>query len=634
MESKRSRLNMIWLGAFLALAFWLLDALMHVKHLPEKTYLDVLVSSTPRDLWLRSLIAALLLGFGIHAQATLTKRKRAEVLSARLGRILDDSWNEIYVFDVATLHFLQVNEGARRNLGYNSEELVQMTPLDIKPEYNEKSFNALIDPLRTGSQEQVLFETVHRRKDGTLYPVEVRLQGSRLETPPVFVAIIQDITERKQHITELERLALYDRLTSLPNRTLFQDRLSHAIELAKRENSTLITVVIDLNRLREIYNTLGPDNGDLVLQQTGKRLQSLLRKCDTVARLESDEFALALPKAGAEHASTIAGKVHTVLEPPFMLEGKAIDVGASVGVALFPDHGNDPRTLIQRADVAMRQAKHEKSNFAVYDAGKDPYSLRRLTLFRDLHTAINNNELKLHFQPKLDLKSQRITGVEALARWEHPVDGSISPGEFIPLAEQTGLIKSLTEWVLKEAVRQCQVWNKTGLDITVAVNLSTRNLQAPLLSDQVAELLSSENVAPENIILEITESAIMDNPERAYELLIRLNDMGIMLSIDDFGTGYSSLAYLKRLPVDELKIDQSFVKGMTTDENDIVIVRSTIDLAHNLGLKVTAEGVEDKATLDLLAELGCDRIQGFHLGYPLPAIGFDSWLSGSQWRPG
>ena len=561
----------------------------------------------------------------------ITELHRAEMLTVHLGRILEHSWNEIYTFDADTLRFVEVSDGARQNLGYTMDEMSRLTPVDLKPGFNREQFDALLGPLRRGEKPLITFETLHQRKDGTTYPVEVRLQLSRVETPPVFIAIIQDISERRRYIAELEHKALYDDLTDLPNRTLLQDRLQQALNTAHRETTPLTVLLLDVLRLQEVNDILGYRNGDRVLQAVAGRLRTAVRESDTVARLGGDAFALVLPDMNREHVVRVVEDIRKLLEQPVAVENTALEIEAAIGMALYPDHGDTPDILLQHADIALRVAKNEATGFNVYDPEEDPFSLRQLRLLGELRQAISDRALVLYYQPKIDLRRGRIIGVEALARWPHPAEGLISPAEFMPMVEQTGLIRPFTLWVLEEALMQCRRWLEAGIDLTVAVNLSVRNLLDPALPDAIAQLLGSHRLSPGCLTLEITESAVMSRPETALKVLTRLHELGFRLSIDDFGTGYSSLAYLKKLPFDELKIDCSFVSDMMTDENDEVIVRSTIDLAHNLGLHVVAEGVEDRNTLDSLTVMHCDIAQGYYFSRPVPARGLEQWLLNSGW---
>jgi diguanylate cyclase len=417
---------------------------------------------------------------------------------------------------------------------------------------------------------------------------------------------------------ESEYNALHDALTGLPNRVLFSDRLEHAIAAAGRDPRPLSVLVLDLDRFKEINDTLGHGIGDQLLSELGPRLMSVLRPGDSLARLGSDEFALLLPGAGTEQAREITGRVLAALREPFALGELTLTIDASVGIVTFPTHGEDAETLIQRANVAMSLAKGRGVGEALYDPAEDPHDPERLLLIGDLRDAIRDKELELHYQPQFATSDLRLVGVEALVRWQHPVRGQLPPGDFVPLAEHTGLIRPLTLEVLRQAARQCHTWNQGGLEVTVAVNLSMANLLDDQLVDDVARVISEEQLPADRLVLEITEGTVMSDPQRTIAMLGRLAEMGIALSIDDFGTGHASLTHLRGLPVREIKIDRTFVQHLAVDDGDARIVRSTIELAHSLGLRVVAEGVEDAAALALLRAHNCDLVQGFHLGHPVP----------------
>ncbi len=425
--------------------------------------------------------------------------------------------------------------------------------------------------------------------------------------------------------------ALHDDLTGLPNRALFYDRLDHSLLEAKRKGERVAVMLLDLDRFKEINDSLGHHIGDALLRQVGPRVKEVLREVDTFARLGGDEFIALLPNVGSqEDAVGVAERVLTAIEIPFILDevstGLTIDVEASIGIAMFPENGGDVDTLLQRADVAMYVAKETHTGRELYADDRDRNSARRLSLLGELRRAVEREELQLFYQPKVDLHSGEVAGVEALLRWDHRRFGKVAPDEFIGAAEQTGLMRSLTRFALERALEQWQGWRIQGLEIDIAVNLSRRSLLDPNFVDDVTSILASCRVPHEHLLLEITESSIIADPVRAAEVCQRLNDLGIGLSLDDFGAGYSSLGYLKRLPVQEIKIDKSFILGMTEDENDEVIVRSTIDLARNLGLRVVAEGVETRAVWDTLQRLGCDLAQGFFLGRPMPAKHVAAWF--------
>jgi diguanylate cyclase (GGDEF)-like protein len=438
-------------------------------------------------------------------------------------------------------------------------------------------------------------------------------------------------TRLKELYESLESLAFTDPLTKLPNRTLFHERLEQTIDEAKRDYSPFALFLMDIDRFKDINDTLGHQVGDMLLQQVAARLRSKLRDIDTVARMGGDEFAILLPAVSDKHATMAARMLLQALRTPFRVEEQSLDIGASIGVALYPDHGVDANILIQRADVAMYAAKHANTGHEFYDGKLDQHSPTRLTLLGELRHAVEQEQFVLYYQPKVNLKNSQVTGVEALVRWNHPREDLMLPDTFIPLLEQTGMIRSLTPWVLNESLSQGQALQDQGAPITISMNLSVRDLQDPYLADAFAEQLAALQISPRWLELEITESAVMTEPERALDVLTRLSAMGLRIAIDDFGTGYSSLSYLKKLPVNTIKIDKSFVIGMGRDENDAAIVRTSIDLAHNLKLEVVAEGVENEETLKRLSELGCDTAQGHYISRPLSAEELVLWLKQSSW---
>jgi diguanylate cyclase (GGDEF)-like protein len=431
--------------------------------------------------------------------------------------------------------------------------------------------------------------------------------------------------ERARAEDQIRHLAYYDALTDLPNRTLFQNRLEQAVNNSMRARVPLSVMLMDLDGFKEINDTLGHLMGDAVLREIGRRLNAGLRDSDTVARLGGDEFAVMLPNVGRGGAELAARKLLALVQEPLTIEGLNLDVHGSVGISLFPEHGTEAEILIQRADVAMYVAKQDRSGFVVYAQELDRHSPERLALMGDFRHAISREELRVHYQPKLNLKTNQIFGVEALVRWQHPELGLIMPDRFIPMAEQTGAVRPLTLWMLERALQQCLEWRRQGVELIAAVNLSPRNLQDGELPERVRALLDLLGAPAELLELEITESVIMADPLRSLQVLTRLNKMGLRLAVDDFGTGYSSFSYLRKLPVHEIKIDKSFIDDMAHHHDD-VIVQSTIDLAHNLGLTVVAEGVQDQETLDRLRELGCDTAQGDFLSAPLDGPGVLQWL--------
>jgi len=387
-------------------------------------------------------------------------------------------------------------------------------------------------------------------------------------------------------------------------------------------------MLLDLDHFKEINDTLGHHVGDVLIREVGMRLQVAVREGDTVARLGGDEFAVLVSSmTSADDAVQVAERIVTALREPFTIDGVRLDVQASIGIAISPEHGTDVETLIQRADVALYTAKEERGCWAMYCPESDRYTVERLALLGELRAGLETGQLTVFYQPKSDAHTGMVVGMEALARWVHPTRGMLPPDEFIPLAENTGLIGELTFEVLRQALSQARSWHQQGMRLGVSVNLSARQLTDLDLPRAVEALLSEFGLAPTVLTLEVTESTIMADPSRTLSVLRLLAELGICLSIDDFGTGYSSLSYLKRVEAHELKIDKSFIMGMSHNSNDAVIVRSTIELGHNLGLRMVAEGVEDAETWRLLRALGCDVVQGFHLSRPLPPAEITRWLS-------
>ena len=426
--------------------------------------------------------------------------------------------------------------------------------------------------------------------------------------------------------TEIRRLAYWDRLTGLPNRERFRDAVVQAIAASASTPQPLAVLTLDLDRFKHVNDVLGYAFGDRLLQAVAERLSQQVRSPDDmVARLGGNEFAILLQRADAADAHDVAQRINQSFEQPLAFEDQTVDLSAGIGFACWPGDAGDADTLLSRSEIAMYAAKRQLSGALQYDAAFDSSSAQTLSLLTELRHAVEHHELRLYLQPKVPLHGQPGLAAEALVRWQHPQRGLVPPMQFIPFAEQTGFVRHLTLWMFEEVARLLADPRTQGLPLRVSVNLSTRDLLDPELSHRLADILVRHGVPASAFCLEITESAIMDDPQRAEAMLNRLSEQGFKLSIDDFGTGYSSLAYLKRLPVDELKIDKSFVMGMETGEDDAMIVRSTIDLAHNLGLTVVAEGVETAAIQDRLRALACDEAQGYHIARPLPVDDFLAW---------
>ena len=442
--------------------------------------------------------------------------------------------------------------------------------------------------------------------------------------PSGLIGVAVDVTERARADEDLERLAHYDTLTGLPNRSLLKDELARIVATG---TAPAVLLLIDLDGFRELNDTLGPGFGDAVLREVGARLRSGASPTDIVARFGNDEFALVVPGQDADDAAAIGAAVLATLSRALSVDGQPIDLAASIGIALAPVHGTDPDTLFRRADAALAVAKRTGRATVLFSPELDHSSSERIALIAELRDAIAAGALTLHYQPIVRAPDRRLAGVEALARWVHPTRGNIPPDEFVQLAERTGLVRQLTEWVLVEAFRQHLAWRTGGRSIEIAVNVSVRNLADPGFVGQIEALMREHGFAECPLRLEITESAIMAHPDRALVTLSELRAIGVRFSIDDFGTGYSSLAYLNRLPADTMKIDRSFVETLLTDASSRSIVHSVIELGRALGLDVVAEGVEDEATAAALVGLGCGSLQGYGICRPAPASEIERWLN-------
>jgi diguanylate cyclase (GGDEF)-like protein len=446
--------------------------------------------------------------------------------------------------------------------------------------------------------------------------------------------MVMDITERHRAQKALEYQALHDALTGLPNRVQLAQRLGQALESAGVAHEHIAVLILDLDHFKEVNETFGHQAGDRLLEQVGPRLRSEIRDEDMVARLGGDEFAVLLTKTDPTAATLAAARLLAALERPFEVQDQHLDVAVSIGIAISPDDGDDPDTLLRRADIALFVAKQPRGAFVRYAPEQERQGASRLTLMADLREALQcDEELFLQYQPLVRLADRSLAGVEALVRWRHPERGLVPPLEFVPFAEKTRLIKPLTRWVLVSALKQTVAWQRGGHSIPVSVNISMRDLVDPEFPEMIATLLGAAQASPSLLVLEITESLIMTEPERAIDTLSQLRKLGVRLAVDDFGTGYSSLAYLHRLPVHEIKIDKSFVAAITGEANRANIVRASVELGHGLQLECVAEGVEDARTWDLLGALGCDLAQGYFISRPMVADKVLPWLSTWENRP-
>ena len=542
-------------------------------------------------------------------------------LSSSLRRILDDTSNEIFVCDAESFRITQVNIRACKNLGYTEDELIQMSVCDILKDMTAAKFKATVEPLISGKQALLDMEGCLCRKNGEQYPIEARIQISQYQINPLIVIIAHDDTERKEMENKIINMAYYDALTGLPNRNLMDDRLKVALAQAERSKTKLAILLLDMDNFKAINDTMGHQMGDKLLREVAKRLQGCLRKEDTIARMGGDEFVFILTGIKDDNdASMLAKKVLDSLKKSFKLYPHDIFTTFSIGIAIYPADGKDPQALLMNADAAMYKAKEKgKNTFQVYNPSMVFQATRKRVLESGLRRALANDEFVLHYQPKLDVKTNKWMGAEALLRWDVPFTGLISPGEFIPVAEESRLIVPIGEWVLRTACKQMKAWEKIGLPpLNMAVNLSGRQFVQKDLVSMIAGIIAETGIDARYLELELTESLLMENSEAAIAKLRDLHDMGISLSIDDFGTGYSSLQYLKDLPIHALKVDQSFVQDLSTEAN-VVITRAIVSLAKTLKLKTIVEGVETEEQRVFMESIGCDIMQGFLFARPMPA---------------
>ncbi len=536
---------------------------------------------------------------------------------ARTSAVLENVADGIVTLDGNGL-IESFNRAATDLFGYAEREMIG------------QPFKSLLAPDRRAEFVREATESTAMRKDGSTFPIEVDLSDVQLGARSIHIGCLRDISERHEYTELLKHQALHDDLTGLPNRALFGDRVEHAILASARTDEPLALLVLDLDDFKQVNDTLGHHLGDVLLKLVAARLVTSLRDADTVARLGGDEFGVLLP-GGTDlaGAASVAWKIQKALGRPFAVgSNHTVDVRASIGIALVPDHGDNIDDLLRRADLAMYDAKRSGGGYATFASEQEAAPARRLALLGNLRHCIERNELVLHYQPKIDLATRETIGVEALIRWNHPSGDLLMPGQFMREVESSELMVPITEWVLNEALHTLRIWRDEGYDLTIAVNFGARSLaEGSGFFETVNRMTDTWGIPRDKLTIELTESALLDTA--GPDLPAQLEQMGQRLSIDDFGTGYSSLLYLQRLPVVEIKADRSFVTSLATVEDDAVIVRSTIDLAHNLGARVVAEGVEDEATMDLLIEYGCDEAQGFHFSHPLPADALVEWLQSS-----
>jgi diguanylate cyclase (GGDEF)-like protein/PAS domain S-box-containing protein len=550
------------------------------------------------------------------------ERKRAEVAlqesEKRMRSVLDNVSDGLATIDQNGV-IESANPAVTRLFGYSEQGLMgKQADILIATTHRTAFDNYLERRLKVDGPVGGAHETMGKRKNGSLFPLEFVVSSMQVGARHLFIATLRDISERKAQTDALEYQALHDALTGLPNRSLFGDRLRQALLAARRNQKMFGVLLLDLDRFKDINDALGHDRGDSLLQEVTARLRGCLRATDTIARLGGDEFAvLSTDAKHPEDVVATARKILASLEGPFAIADQMVETGASIGISMYPIHGDDPGTLLRRADVAMYVAKRSGGGYAMYQPEQEAQTLRRSGLAGELRRSIPQGELVLHYQPQVTLATGAINCLEALVRWNHPREGLMPPDRFIPMAEETGIIHPLTAWVLDSALEQLCRWLDDGLDVSVSLNVSPRNIEDHSLEEMVARALGNFKVEPSRLTLEITEGVAM--AAAASKALHRLHEIGVRLALDDFGTGYSSLLYLMRLPVNEIKIDRSFVSALATDADSGAIVRSAVGLGHNLGLRVVAEGLQDRMAEAVLIEAHCDAAQGFLVGRPVEA---------------
>ena len=564
-----------------------------------------------------------------YVDLALDQRAKLQQLDRLMRNVVEQSFDGIMTFDEQGV-VRTANEAACTLFRCSQDDLIGLHMNTLLPDLDQFRPSAHTCPEDGPSRR---LEGFVCRPDKSTCPVELALRRIAIGGRSWAMAILRDITAAKAHETKLRHLALHDALTGLPNRLLLKDRLDQALRVARRSGEPLNLAILDLDRFKEVNDTLGHQVGDALLKLVAKRLVDCVREGDTVARLGGDEFAILLPqRKDSSSPHDVAERIRTALREPFSLAGcVSLEVGVSIGLARYPDDAETGSKLMQCADVAMYDAKRHATGIERYDPKKDLNSIRTLVLSGGLRQAIDNDQLLLAYQPKLDLRSETIRSFEVLARWHHPDHGLIPPDEFVPQAEESGNIVPFTRWTLERTVECVAHLRERGLAFGLALNLSPRSLHSKDIQAFAEKLLSDTNIAPSDITLELTETAVMLDPSGAMSRLEQLHALGLRLSIDDFGTGYSSLSLLRRLPLDELKIDKSFVENMIDNPQDRVIVGSTIDLAHNLGLDVVAEGVETREQMAALKELGCDIVQGFLISEPIAGGELIDWTASAGW---
>ncbi|MDH3257388.1 MAG: EAL domain-containing protein, partial [Nitrospinota bacterium] len=534
---------------------------------------------------------------------------------------LDEYYREVLVFHPQTFQFIKANSLACVDTGFTPEEIKQKTFIELAPNMDPKKLSQMCDSLINKIRPMVSFETAFNRKDGSSYPAECKLQlVEPKDSHSEILVWVQDLTERKQMENTIRQMAYYDSLTGLPNRNLLNDRLAVALANASRNNQKVAILFLDLDHFKTINDSLGHEAGDHLLQQVSLRIKGILRKQDTIARMGGDEFIILIPGlTDVDHTARLAEKILDAVTPVFKIGDNELYIGCSIGISIFPDDGMEIKTLLKNSDLAMYRAKEKGRNtFQLYTPSMNFKAMERLAVEKNLRKALDREEFELYYQPKINLKSGQIAGMEALIRWDSPELGLVMPNQFIPIAEETRLIIQLGHWVLLTACQQAKSWQEDGLpQIPISVNLSVVQFTHPNLVSEISRVLKQTKIPPHHLELEITESVLMQDTTLAVSILNKLSELGIKISIDDFGTGFSSLNYLKNLPMDYLKIDQTFIQDFNLQTN-FAITKAIVTLAQSLNMKTIAEGVETEQQRKFLVELNCDEAQGFLFSKPIP----------------
>ena len=567
----------------------------------------------------------------------ISERKAAAQELLRFRAALDSSVDAIYIIDRESMRYVDANRAGWDTLGFSQTELMALGPHDAKPEFTRTSLAKEYARILAEPPHHGVIKTNHRRRDGSTFPVEVFIQPlvsahEDNNRDRYIVAVARDVTTNQQAEIELHRLAYYDNLSGLPNRMLFNDRLRQAMVDAKRRGTYVAMMLMDLDRFKVVNDTMGHEAGDQLLREVAGRLKQGVREGDTVARLGGDEFALVFSDIpDSKSVANLAENTLMRLNAPIEINGREVFASGSLGIALYPTDSEEIDALMKFADSAMYHAKEGgRNNYQFYSQEMTASAQARLRLETDLRRALERGEFYLHYQPQVDVASGHITGVEALLRWQDARGNPISPATFIPLAEETGLIVPIGRWVLETAAKQLKIWHDAGYsNLSMAVNVATRQFRDVQFREFVEQIIAGTGIPPQSLELEITEGVLLENSEHARDIMNQLRAMQVHLAIDDFGTGYSSLSYLKRFPIDRVKIDQSFVRDISVDSDDLAIVRAIIALARALKLRVVAEGVETREQLALLRAEGCDEYQGFFFARPMTADDVTVWLASS-----